>query len=210
MRVPKHDERSMMRMSILALLLIYLCSASADTGPENLVRTTTTKIITLLNENLAVYARDRDQLYGMVHQYVLPHFDFRAMSKLVLGKDIWTQANEEQRVRFTHEFRDMLVRTYATALLKYKGEDIIYRPSRVIKGGRRVVSTEIKQPTGPKVVHIDYWFYQNNSDWRVYNVTIDGVSIVTTYRNIYMEQVSRYGLDTLIESVVELNEQARH
>src|SRR5688572_12620204 len=133
----------------LAVFLFSSSLALAEiTPPDQLVRTQTDRIIELTKKNRDAYNRDHSQLYEMVDREVLPHFDFRAMSRLVLGQS-WREASEAQRESFVQEFRDLLVRTYATALLKYTDEQIKYYPLRAAPDDKQVlVRTEVLQSGG--------------------------------------------------------------
>ena len=189
---------------LLPLILGFLIgTAQADVPPDQLVRERTTKIIELLKKNKDAYAKDHKKLYAMVQEQVLPYFDFRAMSRLVLGKH-WREASEDQRNRFANEFRDLLVRTYATALLKYTKEEVLYLPFRSSPGEKTVtVKTEVKQGGGGPVIPIHYSFYLTDASWKVFDVTIDGVSLVTTYRSTYAEKIRTEGLNALIATMAK-------
>jgi len=189
---------------LLTLVLGFLIGAAhADVPPDQLVRERTTKIIELLKKNKDAYAKDQKKLYAMVQEQVLPYFDFRAMSRLVLGKH-WREASEDQRSRFAAEFRDLLVRTYATALLKYTNEEVVYLPFRSSPEDKTVtVKTEVKQGGGGPLIPIHYSFYLTDASWKVFDVTIDGVSLVTTYRGTYAEKIRTEGLNALIATMAK-------
>lgn len=189
----------MKRFGILLTFVLGFAVGGAHAGPapDQLVRERTDKIIALLKANKSVYNQDHKKLYAMVQEQVLPYFDFRAMSRLVLGKH-WREASEAQRDRFASEFRDLLVRTYATALLKYTNEEVVYLPFRSSPDDKTaVVKTEVKQGGGP-VIPIHYSFYLTDGAWKVFDVTIEGVSLVTTYRSTYAEKIKNSGMDGLI------------
>ncbi len=189
---------------LLTFVLGFAVSAAhAAPAPNQLVRERTDKIISLLKVNKNTYAKDRKKLYTMVQEQVLPYFDFRAMSRLVLGKH-WREASEDQRNRFANEFRDLLVRTYATALLKYTNEEIAYFPFRMSAEEKTVVvKTEVKQGSGGPTIPIHYSFYLTDNAWKVFDVAIDGISLVTTYRGTYAEKIRNGGMDALIASMAK-------
>ena len=189
---------------LLTFVLGFAVSAAhAAPAPNQLVRERTDKIISLLKVNKNTYAKDRKKLYTMVQEQVLPYFDFRAMSRLVLGKH-WREASESQRDRFANEFRDLLVRTYATALLKYTNEEIAYFPFRMSAEEKTVVvKTEVKQGSGGPTIPIHYSFYLTDNAWKVFDVAIDGISLVTTYRGTYAEKIRNGGMDALIASMAK-------
>lgn len=187
------------------LPLAAALAQDAAASPDELTRKVTDRIIELIKANRQEYARDHQKLFAMVDREVLPHFDFRVMSRSVLGR-YWRQASEAQRERFVHEFRDLLVRTYATALLKYNDEEIRYLPFRAQPEDKTVlVRTEVVQGGGGENVPINYSFYRSNEGWKVYDVSVAGVSLVTNYRSAYGEKVRRDGLDGLIAELSEAN-----
>lgn len=189
--------------AVLALLVIGTAQA-ATPPPDQLVKENIARIIELLKKNRDAYTRDHKKLYAMVHEQVLPHFDFRVMSRSVLGR-YWREASEEQREKFVNEFRDLLVRTYATALLKYTNEEVRYLPFHFNPSDKTaLVKTEVIQQGGPSIP-IQYSFYQTESGWKVYDVAIEGVSLVTNYRSTYATKVKSEGLDALIKSMSEAN-----
>lgn len=195
---------------VFALLCLALAAPVHASGspPDQIARAATDKIIALVKENKDAYAKDSGKLFAMVDEHVLPHFDFRAMSRSVLGR-YWREASEDQRQRFTSEFRDLLVRTYATALLKYNDEQIVYQPFRLIQGDRTAtVRSEVHRRDGGPTISINYSFYQTDSGWKVYDVTIEGASLVTTYQSTYAQRVQKEGIDKVIASLAQDNKAA--
>ncbi|MBI5612633.1 MAG: ABC transporter substrate-binding protein [Gammaproteobacteria bacterium] len=194
---------------LLTLSLAVAAPSWASAPPDELVRKTTEEILALTKANREVYTKDLSKLYKMADEKVLPHFDFSRMAQWVLGIN-WRSATPEQRTRFTSEFRTLLVRTYATALLNYTDQKIIYLPL-VSKPGDTdvVVRTEVKQTSGGSNIPIHYTFYKKNDDWKVYDVSIDGVSLVTNYRSVYAGKIKNEGMDALIASVAQSNQPAR-
>ena len=179
---------------------------NAGQSPDLLVKETTDKVLNELTANREALHSDVNRLYQMVDEIVLPHFDFSRMSKLVLGKH-WKKANTAQRRRFEKEFKSLLVRTYATALFEYTGQEIIYKPLHNKEGADRVVvKTEIVPNDGPnRPLH---YALKKGKDgaWLVYDVSIDGISLVTNYRTAYGRIIESKGIDTLIVSLIEKRE----
>lgn len=200
-------KRALMVLSCLWLSFGAVAAettASPAQSPDQLVKTVSNRIIELIKANRDVYERDHQKLYAMVDKEVLPYFDFRVMSRAVLGR-YWREANEEQRERFVKEFRDLLVRTYATALLKYNNEEIRLLPFRANPDDKQVlVRTEVVQ-SGGQNVPINYSFYRSNPGWKVYDVSVGGVSLVTNYQTTYAEKIRAQGLDALIASLSDAN-----
>jgi phospholipid transport system substrate-binding protein len=202
-----------MRKTLLlvsVLLLSVLGVAHAEVAPEELVRKTADEILAEIKAHRDVYAKDYAKLYKMADEKVLLHFDFRRMSQWVLGR-FWKQATPEQRDRFTSEFRDLLVGTYSQALLNYNDQKIIYLPvQRKPQDTEATVKTEVKQTGGQPNIPIHYSFYKNKDGaWKVYDITIEGVSLVTNYRSIYATKIREKGMDALIAEIADNNKQKR-
>lgn len=182
---------------------MFCLPTHAGQSPDVLVKETTDKVLSELTSNRETLQTDVNQLYQMVDEIVLPHFDFTRMSKLVLGKH-WKKASKKQRQQFQREFKSLLVRTYATALFEYTDQEIIYKPFRYKEGSdRAVVKTEIVPGDGPNIP-LDYAL-QKEADgvWRVYDVRIDGISLVTNYRTAYGRFIESRGMDKLIVSMIQ-------
>jgi phospholipid transport system substrate-binding protein len=173
--------------------------------PQALVKQATDDMLKALKDNEAELETNPDKIYELVEAILMPHLDFEKMSKLALGKN-WRNANDEQRVRFIEEFRLLLVRTYSTAMLEYTDEEIRFLPFRDDLSRKRVtVPMEVLQPGGPSIP-MALSLYQNKEDaWKVYDVKIDGISLVTTYRSSFANEIRSGGMDKLIESLAERN-----
>lgn len=193
----------------IALVWMALAAAIAFAGtssgpaPDILVKETTNKVLGELAANRDAYEADVGQLYQMVDEVVLTHFDFTRMSKLVLGKH-WKKASEAQREKFESEFKSLLIRSYATVLFEYSGQEILYKPFHHKDGEKRaLVQTEIVPSDGPNIP-LHYALRKGPEDeWRVFDVRIDGISMVTNYRSAYSKIIESKGLDALIASLGE-------
>jgi phospholipid transport system substrate-binding protein len=197
----------MKRLLPLFVVIVGLLAgpARAAAGPDVLVRDSTNRILALLKANKDAYNKDRKKLYAAVDEVILPHFDFRAMSKMVL-RVAWREASEDQRGRFAAEFRDLLVRTYSTALLKYTNEEVIFLPYKGANDDNTaVVKTEVRLGGGGANVPIDYMFFFKDGAWKAYDVKIDGISLVTNYQTTYAEKIRNQGLDVLIANLAADN-----
>ena len=196
---------------LASVLLLSLPGAvRAEMAPEELVRKTADEILAEIKAHRDVYSRDYAKLYKMADEKVLLHFDFRRMSQWVLGR-FWKEATPEQREHFTSEFRDLLVGTYSQALLNYNDQKIVYLPVQRKPDDTEVtVKTEVKQTGGQPNIPIHYSFYKNKDGaWKVYDITIEGVSLVTNYRSVYATKIREKGLDALIAEIADNNKQKR-
>ena len=198
------------RTVLAALLLAFVSTAGgAEVGPEQLVRDTSQRMFATLEAERDRLAADPSVLYGLVEEIALPHFDFRRMARWVLGKH-WRRASDQQRDRFVAEFRTLLVRSYATALLEYPDHRITYLPARIDER-RNVASVRLRvdRKSGGGHTHfIDYRMYRGTDGWKVFDVAVDGVSLVTNFRQTFATEIQKRGLDGLIENLAQKNRQA--
>ena len=178
--------------------------AAAESPAETLVRETTTKVMDQLKVEQANLAGNPQIIYDLVEEYIAPHFDLDRMSRRVLGK-YWRRADGTQRERFIREFKTLLTRTYATALREYSDETVSFLPSREREGRNQIsVRTQINLSDGPPIP-ITYEMYENEDAWKVYDVSIEGVSLVINYRSTFAAEVRKGGLEGLIVRLEEHN-----
>lgn len=198
-----------MRGLICSLFLLpSFALAATIEDPQKVVRETGDQVLAEVTARKAELEADPALIYPLVESTVVPHFDFRKMSQSALGR-FWRKATKEQRVAVTNEFRQMLVRTYATALLGYSGQKIQYLPVQYRQGDKRVmVPTRIASPSAPPIP-VNYRLRLNNKErWLVYDVVIDGVSLITNYRSQFATEVRRSGIDGLISSMANKNQKS--
>jgi phospholipid transport system substrate-binding protein len=197
---------------LFAIACFALLAASpvfADvTPPDQLAHEVSEKITSLIKTNRDAYTKDHKKLFAMVNEQLAPHFEFRKIAQQVIGPS-WRSATEEQRTRFADEFRNLMVRTYGTALLKFTDQKIVYQPLKVADADRTaVVKSTIVRTGGAPPVAINYSFLKTDAGWKVYDVAIEGPSIVTTYQRVYAERLRQGGLDKLIETLAQENKNA--
>jgi len=176
---------------------------SLDHPAQGLVRETTKSVFDALDQSSTLKLDER-RLFDLVGELVLPHFDLALMSKRVLGKH-WRRANAEQRPQFVDAFATLLVRTYATALLSYEGRKVRFLPTRSRVGGGQVMVRTAVEGAGPSPISVDYAMRNEGTQWKVYDVTIEGVSLVITYRATFRTEIRDRGLDGLIERLKTKN-----
>ena len=173
---------------------------------ESLVIDTTNKVLGRLRRDKAELEKDKNKIYPLVQELILPHFDFQKMSIWVLGKN-WRKANAEQQKNFTREFQNLLVRTYSTALLGYTDQKIDFLPFHTGEGDRKVtVKSRIVQGGGATDIPLNYSLYLNKAgEWKVYDITVDGISLVTNYRTGFASEVRKGGIPGLLAKLEEMN-----
>ncbi|MDH5784571.1 MAG: ABC transporter substrate-binding protein [Chromatiales bacterium] len=197
------------RMMIAVLMLLGSSGVVLAEHPaEQLVQETTDKVLERLKIDSEKLKADASLIYPLVEDLVLPHFDFAKMSQWVLGKN-WRQANQAQRDEFTDGFRTLLVRTYAKALLEYTDQSLRYLPVHAEDDAQRVtVKTEIVQQGGPSIP-LHYSMYQNKAGaWKVYDIKVDGVSLVSNYRSSFTTEIRNSGIPGLLKRLAEMNQNA--
>ncbi|HSH30985.1 MAG TPA: ABC transporter substrate-binding protein [Thiohalobacter sp.] len=187
-----------LQLILLPVLWLLLATAQAGESPMKVVRETSEQVFAELRRNGDL---DREQLNDLIERVILPHVDFEAFSRLTLAR-YWRDASETQRRDFTREFRSLLVRTYATSLSEYSGEKVEYLRERMEDEGRALVNTRIVRPDGPPIP-VDYRLRLNGDKWQVYDIMIDGVSLIINYRSSFQQTIRQQGLDALIRQLAE-------
>lgn len=178
--------------------------AAADVAPDVLAKTTTLDVISIVKQDKDIQAGNTRKVLDLVEAKVLPHFDFNHMTMLAVGKN-WKSASPAQQQALAKEFQTLLVRTYSNSLTNYKNQVIQFKPLKMQPAETDVtVRTEVIQP-GTRSVPIDYSMEKTPNGWKVYDVTVDGVSLVTNYRGSFNAQVRQGGIDGLIQSLVDKN-----
>lgn len=195
--------RSLLTSLALGLLLVAGQPALAEEGsPLQVIETAVTTITQQLDEHGDELAADRKALYAMIDKELLPHFDSDYAGRLVLGK-AWRTASAEQRTRFVDAFYNFLLRSYASAVLKFDQKDLRILPQRAApQNGRTVIDTRMRLPDG-NAVPVSYVMRETADGWKVYDVRIEGISYVQNYRNQFNAEVSARGLDALISRLEE-------
>ncbi|MFZ1325034.1 MAG: ABC transporter substrate-binding protein [Candidatus Contendobacter sp.] len=185
------------------LVLFHSALWAAAKPPQEVIAETSEHMLSALRQNYAVLKQDSSQIYSLVNQIVLPNFDFELMSRWVLGRS-WQQATPEQRLRFTEEFRNLLVRTYGKALLEYAHDEVRVLPQSSATNNETTVKSEVLVKRG-QPIQINYTMHLNVEGWKVYDVTVDGVSLVTNYRDTFASQIRTNGLDAVIADLQQRN-----
>lgn len=197
-----------MKKFFLSLCLLFslapALAADAGMGPDALVRGVSDDVLSIVRHDKAIQAGDTRRVVDLVEEKVLPHFNFRRMTMLAVGKD-WRQASPEQQNKLVDAFRTLLVRTYSNALTQYRDQTIGYKPLKVGDADTSVrVQTEVRQ-AGAQPINIDYSLEKTGDGWKVFDVVVAGVSLVTNYRGTFAQEIRVGGVDGLIRSLEEKN-----
>ena len=199
----------MMKQLFIALsLLCFSAAGFAIEAPDALVKRTAEDVLAVVKTDQDIQAGNQEKIFALTEEKILPNFNFDKVSRLVLGKN-WTKATPEQKTAFQAEFRTLLIRTYATALSKYKNQTIEYKPLRMADGASTAtVKTQIVQPGGQPIA-VDYSLEKQSDAWKVYDIVIEGVSLVTNYRGQFAQEIRQNGLDSLIKKLGDKNKAAQ-
>jgi phospholipid transport system substrate-binding protein len=194
----------MSRSFFLLLVLVFGLPANLalanDTPPDVLARTTTQEVLTILKQDKDLQNGNQSKVYQLVEAKILPNFDFNRMTQLAVGKH-WPRATAKQKQSLVTEFRNLLVRTYSRALTEFSNQTVEFRAMTIKPEDTDVtVHSEIRQPGG-QPIPIDYSMYKTAFGWKVYDVAIDGVSLVTNYRASFSNTIRQNGIDGLIKTL---------
>ncbi|HRE18212.1 MAG TPA: ABC transporter substrate-binding protein [Rhodocyclaceae bacterium] len=195
-------------MKQLFALLVAIClapsAAFAQEAPDALVKRVTEEVLNIVKTDKDIQNGNTRRVIDLVEQKVLPNFNFQRMTALALGRE-WRKATPEQQKQLTNEFMTLLVRTYSNALTAYRDEKIRYKPLKMTAGDTDVVvMTEVLQPGG-RPVQLDYSLEKGDSGWKVYDVIVGGISLVTNYRESFAQEVRNGGIDGLIKTIAAKN-----
>lgn len=189
---------------IASLVLTPFAQAQAP-APDVLVKTITEEVTTILKKDKEIQAGDAKKAADLIESKIVPHFDFTRMTRIAMARN-WRSATPEQQKQLTGEFKTLLVRTYSTALANYRDQQIDYKPLRSRPEDAEVtVKSDVRQAGSSQPVSIDYEMEKTPNGWKVYDVKVGGVSLVTTYRDTFASEVRERGIDGLIKSLVTKN-----
>jgi len=202
-------EQWLILLTILPFFLMPSMVCAEVPVPQALIKDSSDRMQQALKENKATIEKNPSFVYGLVDEILLPNFDFSKMSKLALGKN-WRKANTAQRKRFIGEFRLLLVRTYSTAMLEFIDGDIVFLPFRGDLAKKKVkVKMEIARLGGPTIPMSLSMYINKQKKWMVYDVKIDGISLVTNYRSTFATEIRNNGMDKLIDNLSTRNQKVK-
>jgi phospholipid transport system substrate-binding protein len=182
-------------------------AAGPDTPPDELVKSVATTVLERIRADRDLQAGDPVKVHDLIETLILPQFDFSRMTALAVGAS-WRRATPEQQKALTDQFRTLLVRTYASGVSAYRDQTIEFKPLRAKAGDTEVVvRSEVRRSGGGQPVTIDYGMGRTADGWKVYDVVIGGVSLVTTYRDTFVQEVRQGGIDGLVRMLSDKNRQ---
>ena len=186
-------------------LLLANLPAMADGSASDTIKRASERMLSALESQRAAVERDPTKIYGMVDEILVPHFDFQKITRAAVGKP-WTEASPAQQQALTKSFQELLIRTYAKALLSYSGEEIRFLPEKQGPKSTVVVPTEVRDPRSAETVPIEYRLYKKGGSWKVFDVKIDAISLVENYHQMFKPRLRRKnGVDGLIDDLNRMN-----
>lgn len=191
--------------ALISALLFTLPVSAQELSPDALIKNVTNEVLDIVRKDKDIQSGNTKKAMELIEAKVLPHFNFTRMTQLALARD-WRQANPAQQKALTDEFRALLVRTYSKALTEYKNQTIDFRPFSAKPGETDVrVRTEIKQSGAGKNIELDYYLERSGAAWKVYDIEVGGISLVTNYRESFASEVRNNGIDGLVKSLQAKN-----
>lgn len=194
----------MLRFFAVLITALVPLVAGAQEAPDALVKRVTDELLAIIKADKELQSGNQRKVVEVAEAKVLPHFDFARMTRLAVGRN-WQQATDAQKEALVKEFRTMLVRTYSSSLSAYRNQTIEVKPLKLAAADKEAtVRTAVIQQGGPPIP-IDYSMEKGAEGWKVYDVVIDGVSLVTTYRGSFNDQIQKGGIDGLVKTLADRN-----
>jgi phospholipid transport system substrate-binding protein len=188
-----------------AFMCCTLGAAHAEViAPDELIKNTVKEVTAIIKQDKDIQAGDQKKIIALVDAKVLPHFDFQRITQLAVGR-YWRTASPEQQQALVTEFRDLLVRTYTKVFTVYRDQAIVVKPLRMAPEDTEVtVSTVISKP-GSQPTSVDYEMKKSPDGWKVFDISVEGVSMVMSYRGTFASQIQQEGIDGLIRTLSDKN-----
>ena len=199
----------MKKITVLVFGLLLSAAAMAANAdmpdPDVLIKNTVKEVLEIVKEDKDIQAGNQQKILALVDAKVLPHFDFERMTRLAVGRG-WRSATPEQRQQLVAQFRTMLVRTYTSAFTRYRNQNVEVKPFTMPAGADEVTIRTLIVKPGAQPVAVDYEMEKTSNGWKAFDLTVEGASLVTTYRGTFNEQIQQNGIDGLIKTLTEKNQ----
>ncbi len=197
-------KQAISTLLVSALLISSAVTAGETEAPLDLLKRTSDEVIKILKEKRKAIDADPGLVYQIVDEYIIPHLDDVTLAKLALGKN-WRKASNDQKIEFVDQFRTLLVRTYSKSLQEFSDQKINFFPVKMKVDATKVtVKSEVLQSGGPSIP-MDYRMRLKGDAWKVYDIKIDGVSLVTSYRGTFAQEMRKGGMEGLLKMLQDKN-----
>lgn len=187
-------------LATLASLLVMSSAIAQEVAPDALVKGVTDDVLAIVRADKDIQSGNTHKAVALAEAKVLPHFNFPHMTALAVGKE-WRQTTPAQQKSLIDEFRTLLVRTYSKALTEYRSQTIDFKPLKMAASDTEAVVRSVVNQPGSKPVQIDYNLERTEQGWKVYDISVAGISLVTNYRSSFAQEVSAKGIDGLIQTL---------
>lgn len=196
---------NMKRIFSLTLFLFSAATCAAELiAPDEMIKNTANEVLEIIKKDKDIQAGNKQKVKELIENKVLPQFDFTHMTRLAVGR-FWNQATPAQQQELTSEFRSLLVRTYSASLNSYRDQTIDYKPFKLNPADTdAVIKTVIVQSKG-RGIPIDYTVNKTTSGWKIYDIAVDGVSLVVNYRSSFAQEIQQGGIPKLISTLQAKN-----
>ncbi len=195
------------KLFLLVGLFIASIAQAELMPPDQLVKQITQETYVYVNQDASLQKGDISKLIDWAEKSILKDFDFNRMTRLAVGKD-WRQATPEQQKQLVYEFRKLLIRTFANAFIGIKKDQTIeYKPFKLNPEDQSVVVKTLIVKPGAKPIDVNFSMEKMTDSWKVYDVTMAGVSMITNYRDAFSQEIHTNGVDGLIKMLAEKNKQ---
>lgn len=184
----------------VGIMSIGLAMATPQQAVEQL-KENSTEVLNILSR---ANGGNNDQIRRQAENYAVPYFDFTKMTELAIGAP-WRQATDAQKAQLTEQFKTLLIRTYSGTMLQYRNARVNIQPNAISRGSSVIVTANITPAGGAKPVAMDYTMYASQGRYRIYNVAVEGASLVTVYRNQFAATIRQKGIDGLIAELRQKN-----
>jgi phospholipid transport system substrate-binding protein len=189
-------------IKLFFLAVFFSFNSIAELGPDELVKKTAEDVIFAIKADQEIQKGNKENIYKLVEEKILPNFNFEKVARLVLGR-AWRSASDEQKKRFIVEF--LLLKTYSVALSKYKDQKIEFKPTRMSEADEIVIVKSKIIQSGAQPIKVNYALTKSSGKWLVFDIVIEGVSLVTNYRSQFSSEIRKNGIDTLIKKLSKKN-----
>lgn len=197
---------SWLMMGCMVLTFLPVTAQAAGGSPVEMLQSVADQMIASLKANKTTLKQNPSLVYSLAHKIIVPHADLDEMSKRVLPAQTWNKATSSQRQEFKREFTSLLVRTYASALAEYKDQTVRFFPVRGGYQGKSSVrvDSQIVRSDGPSI-RVNYSVVSSGSGWRLYDMTVEGVSMLQSFRSQFSDQLGKGDMASLIRVLKQHN-----
>lgn len=189
----------------LSLGVVLTPVAQANGAPDEVARNATEEVASIVRQDRDIRAGNKKKIHALVEAKILPHFDFERMTRLAMGKN-WRDASVAQQTVLVEEFKAMLVRTYAASISSIVDYKFEYKALRMSPGDTEVMVSLEASKSGSPAIPIDYRVEKQAAGWKVYDILVDGVSLITVYRSSFNSEIKKGGVDGLIDTLRRRNQ----